>query len=635
MISPPSTEEKESKQLMAKLREVDKAKIKAGDKLMLLISVGKENFNLTAMTAIVILLNEICSEADSALMFVLNIADTLQRFNIAALEKTTPDAQLTNSIILGDKWLLDVTSALAGLRGSIHTIRWEHWRLHANYTAANDKILDLEKKYPEEFSNAMNESINEYVERQKRTLSEICSPLMETKFRKYCEKYLREEITTMLLWKETGCKFVLYPGRQTAIMSFISEKLIYPENPELLQWLTIRLKRIHNRLSLLQAKNTLFLEKVIASTIGHIYWKDVNGIYLGCNDNQAKTLGYSSSKEIIGKTDFDLPWKEHAHFLRKIDLEVMQSRKPYSTEEPVIVDSFKDLRIFLSKKAPLEDEHGKPIGILGISIDITDHKKAEQLQKEKEVAEKVSKAVEAISGSIAHELRTPLSIVGINTDNLKIALTNFSASVEQKKEIENIIKNIKFAIKSGAHIITMLLTKIRRIFCKVDSVDLTTFESVSIMCCINSVIEEYPFCNNESEFINWDNKSNKDFAFKGDLILTKQILFNLIKNALRAIDALGRGEIYINLKTENDFNCLVFKDTAAGMSPKAMETLFEPFIGHSKDSSGLGLTFCKMIMESYAGDITCISKEGEYTEFTLSFPVMPSGQNITQTIQAE
>jgi Signal transduction histidine kinase len=265
-----------------------------------------------------------------------------------------------------------------------------------------------------------------------------------------------------------------------------------------------------------------------------------------------------------------------------------------------------------------------------VAIDITDRKKAEQLQKEKEEAEKLSGFVKAISGCIAHEIRTPLAIVGVNVDNLKLVLKNSSANAEQKNEAERFLKNIKFAVSSGSHIITMLLTKLHGVFNETDFVATAKFELVLIKHCINDAIKEYPFYNKESEVMVWDDQLNEGFTCRGDKVIVKQMLFNLIKNALWAIKEAGHGKIYINLKIGKDFNCLLFRDTALGVTPKAIETIFEPFAGHRKDSSGLGLAFCKIVMQLHGGAITSYSKEGEYTEFVLSFP---AADVATQTRQ--
>ena len=53
---------------------------------------------------------------------------------------------------------------------------------------------------------------------------------------------------------------------------------------------------------------------------GHVYWKDKEGKYLGCNDLQAKTLGLVSRDDIIGKTDFDLVSEDEASMIRQNDI---------------------------------------------------------------------------------------------------------------------------------------------------------------------------------------------------------------------------------------------------------------------------------------------------------------------------
>jgi signal transduction histidine kinase len=80
--------------------------------------------------------------------------------------------------------------------------------------------------------------------------------------------------------------------------------------------------------------------------------------------------------------------------------------------------------------------------------------------------------------------------------------------------------------------------------------------------------------------------------------LTKHILFNLIKNALQAIKEIGQGEVYISLKHDKKFNYLIFKDTASEITAKVCETLFQQYSSDSGDGAGLGLAFCKMVMQS-------------------------------------
>ena len=367
-------------------------------------------------------------------------------------------------------------------------------------------------------------------------------------------------------------------------------------------------------------------EKELLSTIigkipGHVYWLNRDNVYLGCNELQAQHFGLKSRNEVIGKTNYDLSVSKEAKRLNKINKEVMEEGKTYKGEE--LATMYNGFGYYLSHKTPLFDTSGKVVGLLGISIDITDRKKAEQLQKEKEVVEKISKALEMLSGCIAHEIRTPLAGINVNVDNLRLVLDKLpldSSNTEQINKIKNFAANIKLVIKNGRNIIDMLLVKLRCVLNK--QIDNQRLASHSIKSCINDAIKEYPFDEAENDIVVWDEQVNEDFTYVGDNLLTKHILFNLIKNALRAIKEVDRGKIYFGLKCDKKFNYLIFRDTASGIPVKVLNTLFHQFSSGSRDGAGLGLAFCKMVMQSYNGDITCDTKEGEYTEFTLNFPAI-------------
>ncbi|WP_143549553.1 PAS domain-containing protein, partial [Rickettsiella grylli] len=143
------------------------------------------------------------------------------------------------------------------------------------------------------------------------------------------------------------------------------------------------------------------LLNILAKAPGHIYWKDNKGIYQGSNDAQAIFLGYKTGKDLIGKTDFDLPWKKQAIYLKKIDEHVLETQKEYSIEEEVTSYDGKKA-FFLSRKIPLyEPNTQKVIGIIGISLDITASKQAELAKQQ-------------FMMNMAHDLRTPLAgIIGI------------------------------------------------------------------------------------------------------------------------------------------------------------------------------------------------------------------------------
>lgn len=158
--------------------------------------------------------------------------------------------------------------------------------------------------------------------------------------------------------------------------------------------------------------------------------------------------------------------------------------------------------------------------------------------------------------------------------------------------------------------------------------DTKDFKRYSIMKNIEETLEQYPFKSGERELITVE--TGKDFEYEGNPVLTNHILYNLIKNALRAIKNAEKGNITIYLKTEckklgtnTKYNKLIFKDTATGISKEFLLKMFKLFESQmtAQGGTGVGLAFCKNIMTSYGGDITCDSVEGEYTEFVLSFPL--------------
>ncbi len=98
----------------------------------------------------------------------------------------------------------------------------------------------------------------------------------------------------------------------------------------------------------------------------HVYWKDKKGVILGCNDIQARNVGFKTGDELIGKTDFDLCWKLEALVYAENDQEVIRTNKSKLIEEPV--------RFFdgttgkaMAYKMPLHDRGGDVVGVFGLS----------------------------------------------------------------------------------------------------------------------------------------------------------------------------------------------------------------------------------------------------------------------------
>ncbi len=116
-----------------------------------------------------------------------------------------------------------------------------------------------------------------------------------------------------------------------------------------------------------------------------IFWKDRNSVFLGCNRNFAQAAGFSSPENIVGKTDYDLPWKEEeANWFRECDRRVMETDTPeYHIIEPLLRADGKQVWLDTSK-VPLHNLEGNVVGILGTFEDITERRSAEEALRESE-----------------------------------------------------------------------------------------------------------------------------------------------------------------------------------------------------------------------------------------------------------
>jgi diguanylate cyclase (GGDEF)-like protein/PAS domain S-box-containing protein len=116
------------------------------------------------------------------------------------------------------------------------------------------------------------------------------------------------------------------------------------------------------------------LEAVIDSVPQRIFWKDQDSRYLGCNRAFAEDVGLADASQIIGLTDYDLPWRAGAQNARMRDREVIDSGEPLTNYEefsPAATGAWRWLR---KTKVPLRNAHGEAIGLLATYEDITDRK---------------------------------------------------------------------------------------------------------------------------------------------------------------------------------------------------------------------------------------------------------------------
>ncbi|RAW00734.1 GAF domain-containing protein [Pseudochryseolinea flava] len=119
------------------------------------------------------------------------------------------------------------------------------------------------------------------------------------------------------------------------------------------------------------------MQTIIDNIPRAVFWKDKDLKFQGCNRIFAQVAGLRSTRDLVGKTDFEMPWKDHADAYRADDLAVMKSRKARLDQEEKNVNSDGKESWVLTSKVPVTNHHGDVVAVLGMFEDITDRKRKE------------------------------------------------------------------------------------------------------------------------------------------------------------------------------------------------------------------------------------------------------------------
>lgn len=349
-----------------------------------------------------------------------------------------------------------------------------------------------------------------------------------------------------------------------------------------------------------------FFNQIVSDIPGHIYIKDLNGAIVACSEQQAKSLGFASSAELLGKTDFDITTKEIATKIQETDLKVIAAEQTL-TEEETLVDSSGFKLSFISSKKPFKDQTGKVIGIVGTSFDITAQKKIQALEQALEIAEERARVAALMASGIAHEMRTPMARIAMQTERLESQIKRLGLA----QELQSIPAAIDQTLAHSRLIIDMLLVK-----AKLGKAKLKPFTQVSIANATQNALDLYPFKKGERDLVNLS--LGQDFEFMGDEPYFHHLIFNLLKNALYAIQKGRKGKVSIILNQSS--RKLIFEDTGCGISADILPKIFERFYTQSAHGTGVGLALCEQIMKDFKGSLACESKVNEFTRFTINFP---------------
>lgn len=259
-------------------------------------------------------------------------------------------------------------------------------------------------------------------------------------------------------------------------------------------------------------------------------------------------------------------------------------------------------------------ESGKIIGAIITCKDITGRKKTEEeLRLAKEAAEASSIAKTQFLANMSHEIRTPLNgVIGM----LQL-LQMTEVTDEQEHYIDLSKSSSDILLKVIADILDYSKIEARKIVLENQPFSLNNF--------INEIESLYkPSCLEKELFFQLHIEEDVPYKLIGDSFRLRQIVTNLIGNAIKFTQNGGISLIVRNLEALNNNEIKLeweVKDTGVGISKDKIEDIFNSF--HQSDNSitrqyggtGLGLSICKGLVEIMQGEIWAESKEGEGSNF--------------------
>ena len=228
------------------------------------------------------------------------------------------------------------------------------------------------------------------------------------------------------------------------------------------------------------------------------------------------------------------------------------------------------------------------------------------IKKKGIAAQEKTNLLKSLAGSIAHEMRNPLSQIN---GTLHFVSSQISAL---DKQLLSYLNDANLVVKSGLQVIDITMDAINEKPINEDDFQLISARKISL-----EAVKEFAY--KEEEHAAKVSLKGDDFDFLVDPVLVKYVLYNLIGNALHYVKTLPESEIVISLFPES--REIHIRDTGPGIEASFIPKIFESFSTSGKQGgTGLGLAYCKRTMLAFGGDIHCESELGEYSNFILSFP---------------
>ncbi len=373
-------------------------------------------------------------------------------------------------------------------------------------------------------------------------------------------------------------------------------------------------------------RNNLEIQDLILSAIpAQIYVKDKDFRYIVVSKSVSDFLGIPIDR-LQGLTDFDLFSDDIASEIREIDQKIIQTNKPIENYEQRLLGKNGKYAWVSTHKVPLQDKSGNAIGIIGISIDITEKKRIEEqliqahkydaiTQMASGIAHNINNILTGIIGNInMAQLKAPEEIscylrIALKASNQASEMINDLLSFSRKSTASLKLVNMNLIVERVYYLIRPIID--RRIDFNID-IQKNLPQIYADASQINSILMN--LCLNAQDAINKDIENNPIFS------QDQKEYFIFIKLEKVVLDDIH----HLNPSSyPGIFVVLSVSDNGIGMKEETRRRIFEPFYSTKNTvGTGLGLASAFGSIKQHNGWIDFSSEYGNGTTFQIFLPAI-------------
>ncbi|MDR2758765.1 MAG: response regulator [Spirochaetaceae bacterium] len=287
----------------------------------------------------------------------------------------------------------------------------------------------------------------------------------------------------------------------------------------------------------------------------------------------------------------------------------------------------------------LTEKNGAIIGYVIISMDLTEMVEQQHLlEKAVQAANRANEHKGDFLARMSHEIRTPMNAIIGMTGIVKKKL------VQGVSNTEDIQANIRQIEVSSQHLLGLLndILDISKIEAGKIEMSLEAVDMFKLVHTVETIIR--PRCEEKNIAFVTRFEMSKPAVYQSDSLRLRQVLINLLGNAVKFTPELGRIEFTILEKKHQKNKTLlefIVRDNGIGISETAQKMLFKPFeqgggqIAKQYGGTGLGLAISKSIVQLFGGNILVTSKEGSGSTFSFELWLSPiqSGENPESALE--